>query len=113
MNYRTTHGFKPPFRVFAQVEPDPASDTKALLTIQLGCQVRRAGEGRCTAADPAPPASPLSNTAALLNKPPPPDPPTPPNPPIPAQPMSAPARPADPAPGGGAEAAGCLLVGAA
>jgi AP-4 complex subunit mu-1 len=39
MNYRTTHGFKPPFRVFTQLEADPASDTKALLTIRLGCQV--------------------------------------------------------------------------
>jgi hypothetical protein len=39
MNYRTTHGFKPPFRVHTQLDADPASDTKALLTIQLGCQV--------------------------------------------------------------------------
>ncbi|PNW87410.1 hypothetical protein CHLRE_02g146600v5 [Chlamydomonas reinhardtii] len=39
MNYRTTHGFKPPFRLHATVEPDPNSEYKALLTLKLWCEV--------------------------------------------------------------------------
>ena len=39
MNYRTTHGFKPPFRVHATVEPDTMSDSKAILALQLWCEI--------------------------------------------------------------------------
>ncbi len=38
LNYRTsTAGFKPPFRLQATLEPDPASQQKALLTLRLWC----------------------------------------------------------------------------
>lgn len=37
MNYRTSHGLKPPFRLSVTVDADPASDTKALLTLRLWC----------------------------------------------------------------------------
>ncbi|GFR48289.1 hypothetical protein Agub_g10061, partial [Astrephomene gubernaculifera] len=39
MNYRTSHGFKPPFRLQASVERDPNSDVKANLTLRLWCEV--------------------------------------------------------------------------
>lgn len=39
MNYRTRHGFKPPFRLYTQVEADPHSDHKALLTLRLWCEL--------------------------------------------------------------------------
>ena len=39
INYRTTHGFKPPFRLQTIIEPDPVSETKAYLTINLWCEV--------------------------------------------------------------------------
>lgn len=39
INYRTTSGFKPPFRLQAIVEADPMSDTKAYLTVTLWCEV--------------------------------------------------------------------------
>ena len=39
INYRTTHGFKPPFRLQTTVEADPITDTKALLTLRLWCEV--------------------------------------------------------------------------
>mmetsp|Transcript_5129 Transcript_5129/g.11158 ORF Transcript_5129/g.11158 Transcript_5129/m.11158 type:complete len:447 (+) Transcript_5129:390-1730(+) len=37
MNYRTTHGFKPPFRV--QTSLQPMTDTKVQLTIKLWCEI--------------------------------------------------------------------------
>lgn len=42
---RTTHGFKPPFRLHATVEPDPNSEYKALLTLKLWCEVGGAVAG--------------------------------------------------------------------
>ncbi|MEW5310417.1 MAG: hypothetical protein WDW38_002216 [Sanguina aurantia] len=47
MNYRTSHGFKPPFRVTTSLEADPASDFKAILVLHLWCEVpaERAASG--------------------------------------------------------------------
>ncbi|GLC41360.1 hypothetical protein PLESTB_001020500 [Pleodorina starrii] len=39
MNYRTSHGLKPPFRLHTSVEADPHSEYKALLTLRLWCEV--------------------------------------------------------------------------
>jgi AP-4 complex subunit mu-1 len=39
INYCTTHGFKPPFRMQTIIEADPVSDNKAYLTINLWCEV--------------------------------------------------------------------------
>lgn len=39
MNYRTSHGFKPPFRLHTTVEADPNSSHKACLTLRLWCEV--------------------------------------------------------------------------
>lgn len=39
INYRTTSGFKPPFRLQSVVEPDPITDNKALLTVRVWCEV--------------------------------------------------------------------------
>lgn len=35
LNYRTTHGLRPPFRLHVTVEPDPTSDHKALVGLRL------------------------------------------------------------------------------
>ena len=35
LNYRTTHGLRPPFRLHVSVDPDPASDHKALVSLRL------------------------------------------------------------------------------
>lgn len=35
MNYRTSSGFKPPFRLYCSVDSDPASPLKALMVIKL------------------------------------------------------------------------------
>ncbi len=35
INYRTSSGFKPPFRLLTTVEPDPQMANKALLTLRL------------------------------------------------------------------------------
>jgi hypothetical protein len=35
INYRTSSGFKPPFRLMTTVEPDPQVNTKAVLTLRL------------------------------------------------------------------------------
>ncbi|KAI8470762.1 MAG: Mu homology domain-containing protein [Monoraphidium minutum] len=35
LNYRTTHGLRPPFRLHVSVDPDPSSDHKALLSLRL------------------------------------------------------------------------------
>ena len=43
INYRTTHGFKPPFRLHTTIEADPITNTKALLTLRLWCEVRGLG----------------------------------------------------------------------
>eukprot|EP00798_Chlamydomonas_sp_ICE-L_P015170 gene15170-21242_t len=40
MNYRTTHGFTPPFRVYMTVEPDPISIDKASITLKIWCEVQ-------------------------------------------------------------------------
>ncbi|KAG2499617.1 hypothetical protein HYH03_002556 [Edaphochlamys debaryana] len=39
MNYRTTHGFKPPFRLHVSVDADPNSEYKAVVTLKLWCEV--------------------------------------------------------------------------
>lgn len=39
MNYRTTRGFKAPFRLSASMEADPITDTKALLTLRIWCEI--------------------------------------------------------------------------
>jgi hypothetical protein len=39
INYRTTRGFKPPFRLHTTIEPDPMTDSKAMLTLRLWCEV--------------------------------------------------------------------------
>mmetsp|Transcript_12303 Transcript_12303/g.36092 ORF Transcript_12303/g.36092 Transcript_12303/m.36092 type:complete len:445 (-) Transcript_12303:237-1571(-) len=41
LNYRTTGGFKPPFRLHAVMEPDAAMPNKALLELRLWCEVPR------------------------------------------------------------------------
>lgn len=40
INYRTTRGFRPPFRLHTTMEADPISDNKATLTLRLYCEVR-------------------------------------------------------------------------
>eukprot|EP00798_Chlamydomonas_sp_ICE-L_P009802 gene9802-7691_t len=39
MNYRTTVGFKPPFRVYMTVEADPISVDKATVTMKIWCEI--------------------------------------------------------------------------
>ncbi|GIL81260.1 hypothetical protein Vretimale_1180 [Volvox reticuliferus] len=39
MNYRTTHGFRPPFRLHASMDADPNSEYKALMTLRLWCEI--------------------------------------------------------------------------
>lgn len=39
INYRTTRGFKPPFRLHTTIEPDPMTDSKAMLTLRLWCEI--------------------------------------------------------------------------
>jgi hypothetical protein len=59
INYRTTHGFKPPFRLHTTVEPDPVTNNKALVTLRLWCEVRWRAEGLVMISGPAaPPAVP-------------------------------------------------------
>lgn len=46
INFRTTRGFKPPFRLHTTVEPDPMTDSKALLTLRLWCEVGQMREAK-------------------------------------------------------------------
>uniref|UniRef100_A0A7S3QPE7 MHD domain-containing protein n=1 Tax=Dunaliella tertiolecta TaxID=3047 RepID=A0A7S3QPE7_DUNTE len=39
MNYRTSTGFKPPFRLHCTVDSDPASPLKAIMVIKLWCEI--------------------------------------------------------------------------
>lgn len=39
INYRTSTNLKPPFRLQATCEPDPAATNKALLTLRLWCEI--------------------------------------------------------------------------
>ncbi|KAL6759889.1 Mu homology domain-containing protein [Haematococcus lacustris] len=39
LNYRSSQGLKPPFRLQAVTEADPGSSTKALLTLRLWCDI--------------------------------------------------------------------------
>mmetsp|Transcript_22213 Transcript_22213/g.38009 ORF Transcript_22213/g.38009 Transcript_22213/m.38009 type:complete len:453 (+) Transcript_22213:117-1475(+) len=47
LNYRTSSGIKPPFRLQTSLEADPTSETKALLTLRLWCEIppERAASG--------------------------------------------------------------------
>jgi hypothetical protein len=49
LNYRTTHGILPPFRLAVNVDPDPSSDTKALVSLRLFSDVPhdKVGGGPC------------------------------------------------------------------